>query len=388
MMREVAIVGIGQTPVGELWDKSLRHLGYDAISAAMTDAGIEQADALFVGNMLSGELAGQEHLAALLADFLGMRGIEAAKIEAACASGAAALRVGTMAVASGMADVVIVAGIEKMTDTLPAETTAGLALAADQEYEVAEGATFLALNAMLMQRYMHEYGIPHSAFAPFPVNAHRNAMGNPNAMFHLDMSPARYEKAPVVAPPINIMDSSPICDGSAALVLVPADRAKEYGRSTRVVRIAASASAVDTVAVHDRRDPLYLEAAYLSSHKAYALAGITPADIDFFELHDAFSIMSVLSLEACGFAPRGRGTELGESGVITLSGRLPITTMGGLKARGHPVGATGVYQVVEAVQQLRGDAGQNQLEHAHIGMTQNIGGSGATIVTHILIGED
>ena len=387
-MRDVAIVGIGQTPVGELWDKSLRHLGHDAIRAAMTDAGIEQADALFVGNMLSGELSGQEHLAALLADFLGMRGIEAAKIEAACASGAAALRVGTMAVASGMADVVIVAGIEKMTDTLPAETTAGLALAADQEYEVAEGATFLALNALLMRRYMHEYGIPHSAFAPFPVNAHRNAKGNPNAMFHLDMSPARYEKAPVVAPPINIMDSSPICDGSAALVLVPADRAKEYGLGKRTVRIAASASAVDTVAVHDRSDPMYLEAAYLSSHKTYALAGVTPADIDFFELHDAFSIMSVLSLEACGFAPRGRGTELGESGAITLSGRLPITTMGGLKARGHPVGATGVYQVVEAVQQLRGDAGPNQLEHAHIGMTQNIGGSGATIVTHILIGED
>ncbi len=354
----------------------------------MTDAGIEQADALFVGNMLSGELSGQEHLAALLADFLGMRGIEAAKIEAACASGAAALRVGTMAIASGMAEVVIVAGIEKMTDTLPAETTAGLALAADQEYEVAEGATFLALNAMLMRRYMHEYDIPHSAFAPFPVNAHRNAKGNPNAMFHMDMSPARYEKAPVVAPPINVMDSSPICDGAAALVLVSADRATEFGSGKRFVRIAASASAVDTLAVHDRSDPLYLEAAYLSSHKAYALAGVTLADIDFFELHDAFSIMSVLSLEACGFAPRGRGTELGESGAITLSGRLPITTMGGLKARGHPVGATGVYQVVEAVQQLRGDAGTNQLGHAHIGMAQNIGGSGATIVTHILIGEN
>ncbi|HEY53088.1 MAG TPA: thiolase domain-containing protein [Caldilineae bacterium] len=387
-MRDVAIVGIGQTPVGELWDKSLRQLGHDAIRAAMADAGIEQADALFVGNMLSGELAGQEHLAALLADFLGMRGIEAAKIEAACASGAAALRVGTMAVASGMADVVIVAGVEKMTDTLPAETTAGLALAADQEYEVAEGATFLALNAMLMRRYMHEYDIPHSAFAPFPVNAHHNARGNPNAMFHMDISPARYEKAPVVAPPINVMDSSPICDGAAALVLVPARRAAEFGSGKRIVRIAASASAVDTLAVHDRGDPLFLEAAYLSSHKAYALAGVTPADIDFFELHDAFSIMSVLSLEACGFAQRGRGVDLGESGAITLSGRLPITTLGGLKARGHPVGATGVYQALEVVQQLRGDAGPNQLAHAHIGMAQNIGGSGATIVTHILIGED
>ena len=387
-MRDVAIVGIGQTPVGELWDKSIRHLGHDAVVAAMQDAGIETADALYVGNMLSGELAGQEHLATLIADFVGLRGIEAAKIEAACASGAAALRVGMMAVASGMVDVVIVAGVEKMTDTLPDETTAGLALAADQEYEVAEGATFLALNAMLMQRYMYEHGVSHRAFAPFPVNAHNNARHNPNAMFQMAISIDKYEKAAAVAPPINILDSSPICDGAAAVVLVPFDQAREYGTNKRLVRIAASASATDTLAVHDRRDPLFLEAAFLSSHRAYAQAGVSWEEIDLFELHDAFSIMSVLALEACGFAPRGRGVELGESGAITLQGRLPITTMGGLKARGHPVGATGVYQVVEVVQQLRGEAGLNQIANARVGMTQNIGGSGATIVTHILVGED
>ncbi|MCP4166536.1 MAG: thiolase domain-containing protein [Chloroflexi bacterium] len=387
-MRDVAIVGIGQTPVGELWDISLRHLGHDAVVAAMQDAGIEQADALYVGNMLSGALAGQEHLATLIADFAGLKGIEAAKIEAACASGAAAFRTGMMAVASGMANTVVVAGVEKMTDTLPADTTAGLALAADQEYEVAEGATFLALNAILMKRYMHEYGVPHSAFAPFPVNAHKNAIGNPNAMFAMAISKERYAQAPVVAPPINVMDSSPICDGAAAVVLVPVDRAKEYSGSKRIVRVAASASATDTLAVHDRRDPLFLEASYLSSRRAYAQAALAPMDIDLFELHDAFSIMSVLSLEACGFAPRGRGIELGASGAITLDGDLPITTLGGLKARGHPVGATGVYQIVELVQQLRGDAGPSQLNNADIGMSQNIGGSGATILTHILVGEN
>ena len=388
-MRDVAIVGVGQTPVGELWEKSFRQLGHDAISAAMKDAGIEKADALFVGNMLSGELAGQEHLATLIADFMGMRGIEAAKIEAACASGAAALRVGTMAVSSGMADVVIVAGIEKMTDTLPADTTAGLALAADQEYEVAEGRDFFGVERDVDAAL-------HARIQCFPQRISRPSLSMRTTMpraipmrcFRMEISPARYEKAPVVAPPINVMDSSPICDGAAALVLVPASQAREYGRSKRIVRIAASASAVDTLAVHDRSDPLYLEAAYLSSHKAYALASVTPADIDLFELHDAFSIMSVLSLEACGFAPRGRGVELGASGAITLEGSLPITTMGGLKARGHPVGATGVYQVAEVVQQLRGDAGPNQLANAHIGMAQNIGGSGATIVTHILVGED
>lgn len=387
-MRNVAIVGIGQTPVGELWDKSIRHLGHDAVVAAMQDAGVETADALFVGNMLSGELAGQEHLATLIADFVGLRGIEAAKIEAACASGAAALRLGFMAVASGQVETVIVAGVEKMTDTLPDETTAGLALAADQEYEVAEGATFLALNAMLMQRYMHEYGVPHRAFAPFPVNAHNNARNNPNAMFPMPISVEKYEKATPVAPPINVLDSSPICDGAAAVVLMPADRAREFGRGHRLVYIAGSASATDTLAVHDRSDPLFLSAARLSSQRALAQAGLQLDDIDLFELHDAFSIMSVLALEACGFAPRGRGVDLGESGAITLAGKLPITTMGGLKARGHPVGATGVYQVVETVQQLRGEAGANQVWRAHVGMTQNIGGSGATIVTHILLGQD
>ncbi len=387
-MRQVAIIGIGQTPVGEMWDKSIRHLGHDAVVAAMQDAGVVTADALFVGNMLSGELAGQEHLATLIADFVGLRGIEAAKIEAACASGAAALRLGAMAVASGQAETVIVAGIEKMTDTLPDETTAGLALAADQEYEVAEGATFLALNAMLMQRYMHEYGVTHRDFAPFPVNAHHNARNNPNAMFPMSISVDKYEKAALVAPPINILDSSPICDGAAAVVLMPASRAREFGRGQRLIYIAGSASATDTLAVHDRSDPLFLSAAYLSSQRALAQAGLHLGDLDLFELHDAFSIMSVLALESCGLAERGRGVELGQSGAITLAGKLPITTMGGLKARGHPVGATGIYQVVEVVQQLRGEAGANQIPHAHIGMTQNIGGSGATIVTHVLRGQD
>jgi acetyl-CoA C-acetyltransferase len=386
-MKEVAIVGIGQTPVGELWDKSLRHLGYDAVRAAMQDAGIETADALYVGNMLAGQLSGQEHVATLIADFAGLRGIDAAKIEAVCASGAAAMRAGVQAIASDMAETVIVAGVEKMTDTLPAETTAGLAMAADQDYEAAEGATFVALNAMIMRRYMHEFGVAKADFAPFPVISHENALGNPNAMFHMRLTPERYAKAAPIAPPINIMDSSPICDGAAAVVLMPYARARELGRAQRLVRVAASAASTDTLAVHDRRDPLWLDAAYISSHRAYTQAGITPNDIDFFELHDAFSIMAALSLEASGFAPRGKALELAASGALARDGRLPINTMGGLKARGHPVGATGVYQIVEAVLQLRGDAGANQLEHAHIAMTQNIGGSGATILTHILMGE-
>lgn len=385
-MRSVSIIGIGQTPVGEIWDLSARQLAYQAVSAAMADAGIDRADALFVGNMLSGSLLDQEHLGTLVADFCGLHGIEAAKVEAACASGAAAVRVGTMAVASGFHDIAIVAGVEKMTDTVGKDTTAGLATASDAEYEALHGVSFVGLNALIMQRYMYEHDVPLDAFAGFSINAHRNGANNPNAMFQEAISLQEYVKAPVIATPINMMDSSPVCDGAAAVVLVPTEWVKEFttGHHPGAVRILASASANDTLAVHDRHDPLFLQAAHLSSQKAYRQAGIQPNELDLFEAHDAFTIMSALSLEATGFARRGEGWRMAQEQEIGIAGRLPISTMGGLKSRGHPVGATGVYQIVEVVQQLRGTAGANQVANAQLAMAQNIGGSGATIVTHIL----
>lgn len=386
-MRPVYIVGIGQTPVGEQWERSLRHIAHDAVIPALRDAGVERIDALYVGNMLSGELVGQEHVGALVADFVGLRGIEAYKVEAACGSGGAAMRTGFMAVAGGLHDVVVVAGVEKMTDTIGKDTTAGLAMAADQEFEAAEGVSFVALNALLMRRYMYEFDVPHSAFGHFAVNAHRNAVGNPNAMFPTAISLETYRQATMIADPINLMDSSPICDGAAAVVLASAEVARALRNGRRPVRVAASTMATDSLAVHDRRDPMQLEAAWISSRKAYQQAGVSSDDIDLFELHDAFTIMAALSLEACGYAERGRGVRLAEEGEITTEGRVPVATMGGLKARGHPVGATGVYQIVEATLQLQGLAGRNQVRDANIAMTQNIGGSGATVATHILVGE-
>lgn len=382
-MREVSIIGIGQTKVDEHWDRSLRHLAGDAILASMADAGIEAAEALYVGNMLSGLLTGQEHLGALVADFVGLRGIEAVKVEAACGSGAAALRLGYAAVAGGLHDLVIVCGVEKMTDTVNAETTTGLVMAADADYESVHGVTFVSLNALLMRRYMHENGVRHEEFAPFAVNAHRNAVGNPNAMYQHPVTAQQFIRARMIADPINLLDSSGIGDGAAAVVLCPTRLAGEYGRG-RAVRIRASAMATDAVAIHDRRDPLWLSAVEASAVKAYQQASVGPRDIDLFELHDAFTIMSALSLEASGFAERGKGVALAQNGDITREGRIPVCTMGGLKARGHPVGATGVYQVVEVVQQLCGEAGPNQLPRARLGMAQNIGGSGATVITHIL----
>jgi acetyl-CoA C-acetyltransferase len=386
-MRDVSIIGIGQTDVAEHWDRSLRHLAGDAVLAAMRDAGIETADALYVGNMLSGLLTGQEHLGALIADFVGLRGIEAIKVEAACGSGAAALRMGYAAVAGGLQDVVIVCGVEKMTDTVNAETTTGLVMAADADYESVHGLTFVSINALLMRRYMYEYGVGHEDFAPFSVNAHRNAKHNPHAMYRNQITAEHFARARMIADPINLLDSSGIGDGAAAVVLCPSGMAREYGDG-RAVRIRASSMATDAVAVHDRRDPLWLSAVEGSALKAYDQAGVGPRDIDLFEVHDAFTIMSALSLEAAGFAERGKGVWLAQSGEIQREGRIPLCTMGGLKARGHPVGATGVYQVVEVAQQLRGEAGANQVSDARLGMAQNIGGSGATVITHILELQD
>ncbi len=381
-MREVSIIGIGQTKVREHWERSLRDLAVEATRAAMEDAGIDTADALYVGNMLGGEFVGQEHLGALIADFAGLRGVEAVKVEAACGSGAGALRQGYLAVAGGLHDLVIVTGVEKMTDSVGCATAAGLAMAADGDYEAVHGLSFVAINALLMRRYMYETGATNEDFARFAINAHRNALGNPYAMFHQPISKERFRKARMIADPINLMDSSPIADGAASVVLCPAEEARAF--TGWPVQIIGSAIATDSVALHDRHDPLFLEAAHLSSQKAYKQAEVGPKDIDLFELHDAFTIMSALSLEACGFAERGRGYLLAQNGDITLEGPLPICTMGGLKARGHPVGATGVYQALEVVQQLRGQAGPNQVQNPEIGMAQNIGGSGATVITHIL----
>lgn len=382
-MREVAVLGIGQTPAGEHWDQSLRVLAGEAVLSALADSGLDTAEGIFVGNMMSGAANHQQHLGAYIADWVGLRRVSAMKIEAACGSGAAAFRTAFMAVASGALDTAIAVGVEKMTDSPSAEITSHLATAADADWELDMGISFVALNALMMQRYMHEYGWKHEHFAPFSINAHANAITNPYARFHEPLTEAGYKKAPMIAEPINLMDASPMADGAAAVVLVPLEDLRGSGRPA--IRVAASASATDTISIHNRRDPLWLSAAEKSARQAYQQAGVGPGDIDLFEVHDAFTIMAALSLEACGFAERGQGPRLALDGEITPKGRIPIATRGGLKARGHPVGATGMYQLVELVQQLRGEAGDTQVQGARTGMAQNIAGSGSNILTHILV---
>lgn len=377
-MREVAITGVGQTAVREHWQLSLRQLAVAAGQAALADAGVGRVDAIYVGNMTSGNLNEQHHLGALVADHLGQRGVEAVKLEAACGSAGSAMRQGIIAIASGQMEAVLVVGVEKMTETLFEQTTAALVTAADADYEAIHGVTFVSLNALIMRRYMHEYGYERGDFAPFALNAHANGAKNPHALFREPITQKIYDNGRVVADPITLFDASPIGDGAAALLLTPADKAPD------AVRVVGSAVATDTLAVHDRDDILWLKAVELSAQRAYAQAGVGPADINLFELHDAFSVMAALSLEACGFAERGQAVRLAQERQIFPDGRIPIATMGGLKARGHPVGATGLYQIAEAALQLRGAAGLAQIDGARLAMTQNIGGSGATVATHIL----
>jgi acetyl-CoA C-acetyltransferase len=385
-MRQVAILGIGQTIIDEQWDKSLREIAGEAAFAALADAGLQKTDGLFVGNMLSSIIDGQNQLGTFIADWVGLWHQEAVKIEAACASGGAAFRAGLMAVASGELESALVVGVEKMTDKAGHDVTGALATAADADYEVEQGISFVGINALVMRRYMHEFGWKHIDFAPFSINAHANALHNPCARLHDSITAEQFEKSSMVATPINLLDASPIGDGAAAVVIVPAEKVVSVPGRPRIV-VSGSASATDTIAVHSRKDPLFLSAAYLSSKRAYEMAGVGAADIQVFEMHDAFSIMAALSLEACGFAERGQGPRLGLDNEITVTGRVPVCTRGGLKARGHPVGATGVYQIVEVAQQLRGECGETQVDGAKVGMAQNIGGSGATIITHILKAE-
>ncbi len=378
----VSIIGIGQTEVKEMWSTSLRHLAWYAVEAALDDAHTTNIDALYVGNMLAAQLSRQGHLGALVADFAGLRGIEAVTVEAADASGGAALRQAVLAVKSGLVETALVVGVEKMTDTVGSSNTAALATSLDADYESIHGLTQAGMGALLMQRYMHEYNLEVADFAGFSVNAHSNGAKNPAAMFRNRLKPERFAAAPQVATPVSLFDAAPSGDGSAAIIITSQERAMDMVPNP--IHIVGSAIATDTLALHDRKQLLKLTAAQISAQKAMAAAGVSHDEIDLLELHDSFTVMAALSLEACGFAEAGMGWTLARDGEIGVNGRIPISTFGGLKARGNPGGATGVYQAVEVTRQLRGEAGECQVPNAKIGMTQNLGGSGATAVTHIL----
>ena len=382
-MTEVVIAGVGQTPVGEHWELSLRNLAVDAIQAAVKDSGGLKPQALFVGNMLAPSLSNQAHLGALIAEYAGLTGIEAVTVEASGASGGAALRQAYLAIASGMADVALVVGVEKFTDKIGADVEEATATENDADFESIHGMTITSQAALMMNRYMFENNVPENGFAGFALTAHVNGVVNENAAFRKAIKPETYAKAEMISDPLKIFDMAPHLDGAAALVLTRRELISSFGKS-QPVKIAGSAASIDTLALHDRKDFLYFDTAQISAGKAMKQAGIILDQINFFEYHDIFSVYAALQLEAVGFAIKGQGWKLAENGAIGLRGKIPCATMGGMKARGFAGGASGVYQAVDAVTQLRRQAGANQIEGAKFGLIQSLGGPASTAVAHIL----
>jgi acetyl-CoA C-acetyltransferase len=380
---EVVIAGIGQTDVGEHYSISLRDLAFMALEAAIQDAGGLRPDILFIGNMLAPVTSHQAHLGALISDYGGLGGIEASTIEAGGASGGAALRMGYMAVKSGQAQVALVLGVEKVTDQLGPDAESTQMLGEDSDYEAVQGVTPNAQAALLMRRYLHEYKAVHENFAGFPITAHLNALTNPHAIYHSPLSVDVYRKADPISDPLTLYDIAPVADGAAALILTQPDRLSAQFTHP-VVRITGSSLVTDRLAIHDRADPLAFDAARKSVERACRQAGILPGDVDFFELYDSYSIYAALALEAAGFAKRGEGWKLAQDGKMNRDGELPIATFGGLKARGNPGGATGIYQAVEATLQLRSHAGENQVPDARRALVQCLAGPASSAVTHVM----
>ena len=385
-MRDVAVIGTGVTKFGELWDKSFRQLITEAGSKAILEAGVSgtEIDALYVGSMGSGRFIGQEHIGALVADCSGFSHlhIPSTRIESACASGGLAVRQGYLSVASGINDIVVVGGIEKMTDVVGTEATNTLATVADQEWEAFFGATFPGLYAMIATKHMNDYGTTREQLAQVAVKNHANGALNPNAQFKREISIDAVINAPPVSYPLGMLDCSPVSDGAATVVLCAAEKAKKY--IDNPVKIIASGQASDTLALHGRREICTFDSTVHAAKMAYKQANLKPKDIDVAELHDSFTIAEILAVEDLGFVKKGEGGKAIENKITTLDGELPVNTSGGLKAKGHPIGATGVAQIAEIVAQLQGKADKRQIKDAKIGLAHNIGGTGASCVVHIL----
>ncbi|MEM0438147.1 MAG: thiolase domain-containing protein [Candidatus Micrarchaeia archaeon] len=383
-MRRVAVVGVGMSKFGELWEKNLRDLVVEAGIAAIRDANIEgtEIQALYGGTMASGRLIGQEHIAALIVDSMGLNPIPATRVEGACASGGLAFRNAYFAIASGAYNCVVVGGVEKMTDASTAETVTALGGAGDQEWELLQGATFPGLYALMARKHMEKYGTSEEMLAAAAVKNHANAVHNKYAQFRNLITIDDVIKSKKVADPLKVLDCSPITDGAAAVILMDLETAKQH--TDNYVEVVASAQASDTVALHDRESLTEIRATQIAARQAYKQAGIAPKDIDVAEVHDCFTIAEIMAVEDLGFFEKGKGGPATLNGETAVGGTIPINTSGGLKACGHPVGATGVKQVVEITWQLRGQAEGRQVAGAEIGLTHNVGGSGATCVVHIL----
>jgi acetyl-CoA C-acetyltransferase len=383
-MRPVAVIGIGKTPFGAFSGRDLRSLAVEAGEKCLRNGhtAASQIDAFFVGNFAGPSFAGQNHLAPYISTALGIHGVPATRIEAACASSGSALFHAYTGVASGVYDTVLVVGVEKMTSQPTPRVTEILAGAGDCAGEIKAGSTFASLFAMIARRHMHEFGTTREHLAAVAVKNHANGALNPDAQMRKAITMEQAMAGRPIADPLNIYDCSLISDGAAAVLLAPAERAGEF--SDKPVRVLGIAQASDYVALDQKPDITTFPALRRAAEKAYRMAGVGPADIQLAELHDCFTIAEIVALEDLGFAPRGGGGPFTLEGHTARTGDKPVNTSGGLKSKGHPVGATGVAQICDLVLQMRCEAGERQVPRHSLGLAQNLGGSGATCVVTIL----
>jgi len=388
-MKDVAIIGYGQTKFGELWEESFRSLIVEAGVKAIMDANVDgdDIDAMYVGTMSGGLFVGQEHSASLIADYAGLNPIPCTRVEAACASGSLALRSAFLSIASGAHDIVLVGGVEKMTDV--ADATSAIATASDQEWEAFVGATFPSLYAMMAKRYMHEYGLTIEQLSSWSAIAHENAVHNKYAQFRSKVTVDQVMRASPVADPLTLLHCSPVSDGASALIICDAEKATQYAPKDEIIYVKASTQASDTIALHDRKDMTTLNAAKTASKKAYEIAGINANQIDVAEVHDCFAINGLVLTEDLGFCKKGDAGKVVEAGKTRVDDDSFVTVnpSGGLKAAGHALGATGIRQVGELYWQLKQDKEckdrQSVINNGYA-IAANVGGTGGTVCTHIL----
>lgn len=382
-MKDIAIIGIGMMKWGELWEKSLRDIAVEAALNCINDSGTDRVDSIVIGCMTSGTLTQQEHLASLIPDYLGQKNKPATRVESACASGGLAVRTAFMEVASGLSTYSLAIGVEKMTDVSGGMATLSLATASDQEYEAFHGINFPGLYALMANAHMNRYGTTREQLAEVAVKNHFNGTMNSMAQFQMNITREQVYNSPGVADPLRLLDCSPITDGAAAVLLTTVEEAKKINKQPLVV-IRGIGLASDTIALSQRKDILKLTAIENATKAALAMAGKTIKDVNFAEVHDCFTIAEIMVLEAMGVVKPGQGGKATLDGLTRLEGKFPVNPSGGLKSKGHPVGATGVAQIYEVVNQLRGNSGKRQIKNATNGLTQNMGGTGGSCVVHIL----
>ena len=384
-MRRVAVVGVGVTKFGK-HDRTSAELFAAAAADALEDAGLPASavQALYYGNVVGGETEKQLHTGPQAASVLGLPAIPTTRFETACASSHAAFRHAVMEVGAGVSDVVLVGGAERVLNVTTEESTEYFAYASDAVWEQPLGLTFPWVFALVARAHMTKYGTTDEQMAAVAVKNHRHGALNPKAQFQKEITLEQVMRSPRIADPLKLYDCCPFTDGGAALVLVSEEVAR---KSRRPVWVLASAAASDFMLLHDKRDLSRVPATERAAAAAYRQAGCGPQDVDVAELHDCFTIAEIVATEGLGLFEPGMGGAAAEKGWTSLGGKIPVNTSGGLKAKGHPIGATGAAQIAEIVTQLRGEAGPRQVEGARRGLTHTLGGNTATVLVS-LFGRD